>query len=100
MKKYKALYCAMYDDLKDADMLIDDACAIREENAEDTRVAEELVKYAIERMSHFESFHSLFQKEVQDSGVTQETVHACLWEETHEHMVEWAESIKKKIKNY
>ena len=100
MKKYKALYYAMYDDLKDADMLIDDAYCIRKENVNDQPLADELAKYSNERMNHFDSFHTLFMKEAETSMVQQETVSVCLWEETHEHMVEWAEDIKKKIKQY
>ena len=34
MKKFKALYKAMYDDLKDSEMMIKYACDIREENPE------------------------------------------------------------------
>ena len=100
MKKYKALYCAMYDDLKDADMLIDYAYCVREENEEDKELADSIAKYALERFNHFKSFHKLFQEEVAKEDVTQETAYECLWSETHEHMQEWAEEIEEKIKEY
>ena len=45
MKKYKALYKGMYDDLKDAEMMIDYACEIKEHTPEDKPLADELAKY-------------------------------------------------------
>ena len=53
MKKFKALYKAMYDDLKDSEMMIKYACDIREENPEDKNLADELAKYASSRLNHF-----------------------------------------------
>ena len=35
MSKFKMLYKAMYDDLKDADMLTEYACKLREKSPED-----------------------------------------------------------------
>ena len=42
MEKFKALYKGMYDDLKDAEMMIDYACEIIEEHSEDKPLADEL----------------------------------------------------------
>ena len=42
MKKFKALYKGMYDDLKDAEMMIEYACVIAELSADDKSVADEL----------------------------------------------------------
>ena len=41
MKKFKALYKGMYDDLKDAEMMIDYACEIKEHNPDDKALADE-----------------------------------------------------------
>ena len=46
MKKYKALYKGMYDDLKDAEMMIEYACEIAEHTPDDKALADELAKYA------------------------------------------------------
>jgi hypothetical protein len=46
MKKFKALYKGMYDDLKDAEMMIHYACDIKKENTDDKAIADELAKYA------------------------------------------------------
>ena len=42
MKKFKALYKGMYDDLKDAEMMIDYACEIKEHCPEDKALADEI----------------------------------------------------------
>ena len=60
MKKYKALYTAMYDDLKDAEMMINYAWEIKEENSKDTDVADTIAKYAKYRLDHFMEFHKIF----------------------------------------
>ena len=60
MKKFKALYKGMYDDLKDAEMMIEYACDIAEDTPEDKALADELAKYAKYRLDHFMSFHKLF----------------------------------------
>ena len=101
MKKFKALYKAMYDDLKDAEMMIKYAHDIREENLEDKILADELAKYASFRLKHFMEFHTHFQNEAKKmKEITEETVSMCMWEETHEMMVEWYQHIKNKVEKY
>ncbi len=104
MTKYKALYKAMYDDLKDAEMMMDYACEIREHDEKDTQLADEFAKYAQTRLMHFDSFHQLFVKEVEEKEKTEpsakHTVSACMWDETHKMMMEWYDKIKKKIEKY
>lgn len=101
MQKYKALYQAMYDDLKDADMMIDYACDIMHEKAEDKPLADEFAKYAKYRLEHFMSFHKIFEAEIaKNKEMTQENVANCLWKETHKHMQEWYDCIQKKISKY
>lgn len=101
MKKYRALYKAMYDDLKDSEMMIDYAYCIKEEDKNDTALADEIAKYAQYRLEHFMSFHKLFQEEARKSvSVTEETVSTCMWKEAHEGMQDWYESIKRKIEKY
>lgn len=101
MKKYKALYKAMYDDLKDAEMMIDYAICIREEDKSDTGLADEIARYANYRLDHFMEFHKLFQSEAsKEVNVTEKTVSTCMWQEAHEGMQDWYESIKRKIEKY
>lgn len=101
MKKFKALYKAMYDDLKDAEMMIKYAHKIKEECKEDIPLADELAKYASFRLNHFMEFHKLFEQEAKKKEVvSEETVSMCMWEETHEMMVEWYNSIKSKVNKY
>lgn len=101
MKKFKALYKAMYDDLKDAEMMIDYARDIREENPEDKNLADELAKYADFRLKHFMEFHTHFINEAKKvPEVTGQTVSMCMWGETHEMMQTWYEHIKAKIGKY
>lgn len=101
MKKFKAIYKAMYDDLKDADMMIHYAYDIREESPEDKNLADELAKYASFRLNHFMEFHKLFQAEAAKMPtVTEETVSMCMWKETHEMNMEWYQKIKSKIDKY
>ena len=100
MKKFKALYQAMYDDLKDADMMIEYACEIKEHD-EDHSLATEIAKYAQYRLNHFMEFHKIFLEEAKKvKAVDHKTVSDCMWEETHEHMQEWYDSIKKKIDKF
>ena len=100
MEKFKALYKGMYDDLKDAEMMIKYAKEIREEDG-DKALADEIAKYASYRLNHFMEFHKLFQAEAKKMPeVTQETVSMCMWGETHEMMQEWYEHIKGKIDKY
>ena len=49
MKKYKALYKGMNDDLKDAEMMIDYAYKIKKKE-EDKALADEIAKYAQYRL--------------------------------------------------
>ena len=78
MKKYKALYKGMYDDLKDSEMMIDYAFCIREEG--DKTLADEIAKYAQYRPQHFSDFHKLFEQEVsKEKEISMETVHKCMW---------------------
>lgn len=101
MKKFKALYQAMYDDLKDADMMIEYACEILEHDAQDKVIAGEIAKYAQSRLAHFMDFHKLFVAEAKKvENVDAKTVSNCMWEETHEHLQEWYEHIKKKIEKF
>lgn len=101
MKKFKALYKAMYDDLKDADMFIEYACDIVKHKDEDRPLAAELAKYAQTRLNHFMDFHKLFVSEVKKvENVNKESVSNCMWEETHEHLQDWYQKIKKKIESF
>ena len=80
MVKFKALYKGMYDDIKDAEMMI---------------------KYALSRLNHYNEFHKLFEQEMsKESKHSEESVENCLWEETHKHIEEWYEKVKKKIDKY
>ena len=101
MKKFKALYKGMFDDLKDAEMMIDYACKIREHSPDDVGVADELAKYAKYRLEHFSIFHRIFVEEaMKEKNVDAKTVSHCMWEEAHEQMQEWHEKIEKKIHKY
>ena len=101
MKKFKALYKGMYDDLKDAEMMIGYACEIAEHNPEDKPLADELAKYAKYRLEHFMAFHKTFVEEAKKmKETTEKTVAQCMWHETHEQMQEWYDEISKKIAKY
>ena len=101
MKKFKALYKGMYDDLKDAEMMIEYACDIKEHNPEDAPLADELAKYAKYRLDHFMAFHKLFvEHAAKHKSVDEKTVDHCMWKESHEQMQDWYEKIEKKIKKY
>ena len=101
MHKFKALDKTMYDDLKDAEMMIDYACEVKEEEPQDKALADELVKYAKYRLEHFMTFHKIFIEEAhKHKDTTAKTVEHCLWKETHEHMQEWHTKIEKKINMY
>lgn len=101
MEKFKALYKAMYDDLKDAEMMIEYACEIMEEKPEDKPLADELAKYAKFRLDHFMTFHKLFVEHAhKHKEVNEKTVEHCMWNETHEQMQEWYDKIAKKISKY
>lgn len=101
MKKFKALYRAMHDDLKDAEMMIDYAYSIRKKNPEDKTLADELAKYASFRLNHFMEFHKHFADEAMKTPEFKgETVALCMWDETHEMMQEWYRQIKDKVEKY
>jgi hypothetical protein len=77
----------MYDDLKDAQMMIKYAHKIQEENPEDKALADEIAKYAKYRLEHFMAFHKIFVDEAMKHGnAGEDTVDHCMWEQTHEHM--------------
>ena len=99
MKKFKALYKGMYDDLKDSEMMIKYACDIKKYK-EDEGLANEIAKYAQYRLEHFSEFHKLFENEVEKMKEEKDTVSHCMWEETHEMMMEWYHSIKAKIDKF
>lgn len=101
MTKFKALYQAMYDDLKDADMMIKYACEIIEHSKDDKPIATEIAKYAQSRLNHFMEFHKKFVEEAKKvEDLDKKTISNCMWEETHEHLQEWYQSIKKKIEKF
>lgn len=101
MTKFKALYKGMYDDLKDAEMMIDYACDIAEENIEDKGLATEIAKYAKYRLDHFIAFHKIFIEEAgKHKEVDSKTVAQCMWHEAHEQMQDWYDKIEKKIAKY
>jgi hypothetical protein len=99
MTKYKALYKGIYDDLKDAEMMIDYAIKICKEG--DKPIADEIAKYAQYRLQHSLEFHKLLVQEItKEKKEEKETVHECMWNETHKTLQEWREDIEKKIKSY
>lgn len=101
MTKFKALYQAMYDDLKDADMMIEYACEIIEHSKDDKPIATEIAKYAQSRLNHFMEFHKKFVEEAKKvEDLDKKTISNCMWKETHEHLQEWYQSIKKKIEKF
>ena len=101
MHKFKALYRGMYDDLKDAEMMIEYAYEVKEHHAEDKALADELAKYAKYRLEHFSAFHKIFVDEAnKQREVSEKTVSQCMWHETHEQMQEWHDEISKKIMKY
>ena len=99
-KMYKYLYKKMHDDLKDADMLIDYACKMKEEGKED--IAKHLAEGAVYRLSKsFKEAHALFVAHAQqEKGFGEETVTNCLWDTQHEQMMEWYTQISKKIERF
>ena len=101
MEKFKALYKAMHDDLKDADMMIEYACEIAEDHTEDKPLSDTLASYAKFRLEHFMSFHKIFVDEAKKhKEVNEKTVEHCMWHEAHEEMEEWYDKIEKKINKY
>lgn len=101
MKKYKALYKGMYDDLKDAEMMIDYAYCIREEQEADKNLADEIAKYAQYRLQHFTEFYHLFENEAEkQKSMDSDTVDKCMWKECQETLQEWHDKIERKINKY
>jgi hypothetical protein len=102
MSKFKMLYKAMYDDLKDADMLSEYACKLREKHPEDKSLADELMKYAKYRLEHFMEFHKIFVSEAmkETENVSKTKVDECLWEVTHENLQDWKKDVEERIKKY
>ena len=101
MKKFKALYKGMYDDLKDAEMMIEYACEIAEHSPDDKSLGDELAKYAKFRLEHFLVFHKIFVDQAMKSAkIDSKTVSQCMWDEAYEQMQEWYEYISKKISKY
>ena len=101
MKKFKALYKGMYDDLKDAEMMIEYACEIAEHSPDDKSLADERAKYAKFRLEHFLVFDKIFTEQATKSAkADSKTVSQCMWDEAHEQMQEWYDNISKKISKY
>lgn len=99
-KMYKYLYKKMYDDLKDAEMLIEYAEKMKEEGHED--VAKYFAENAIFRLTKsFKEAHALFTAHAtQEKGFTEESVTHCLWDAQHEQMLDWHDKIAKKIEKF
>ncbi len=99
MEKFKFLLKIMTDDLKDADMLMDYACELKED---ETALATEFAKYAQSRLEHFVAYHKIFQSEAEkdSSGTTARSVPSCMWDEVHSMFLEWYEELERKIKKF
>ena len=99
-KMYKYLYKKMYDDLKDAEMLIDYACRMKEEEKED--VAKYFADNAAYRLNQsFKAAHTLFTTHAQqEKDFNEESVTNCLWDVQHEQMMDWYDKIAKKIEKF
>lgn len=102
MSKFKMIYKVMYDDLKDADMLTEYACKLREKSPEDKSLADQFMKSGKYRLDHFMEYHKLFVAEAkkEETSATKTKVDECLWEVTHEHLQEWHKEIEERIKKY
>lgn len=108
-KVFKYLYKKMSDDLKDADMLIDYACKLKEKE-ETLPIAKYFAEEAQYRLT--KSFPEAHQKFVdlvnhykeQSYGKKkedeEEMIEMCLWKERHEEMQDWHDSIKRKIEKF
>lgn len=99
-KMYKMLYTKMYDDLKDAEMLIDYAYQMKEEKQDD--VAKYFGESAAYRISKsFKDAHTLFTTHAsQEKDFSEESITHCLWDAQHEQLLEWCEKITKKIEKF
>lgn len=99
-KKFEYLYQIIYDDLKDADMIIHYAYELKD-CPEDKMLADELAKYAKFRLDHAMEAHKWFVTAFEEATEGQkENVTFCLWEQTHKYAMEWYEKIADKIKKY
>lgn len=97
--KYKYMYKKLYDDLKDADMLINWAYEMKEEGCDD--VAKHFAENAMVRLTKsFKETHTLFTAHAQKEEKTSENIYECLWEVQHEQMQEWYNKIAKKIESF
>ena len=100
MTKFKVLFKGMMDDLKDAEMMIDYACKLKD-SEEDKSFSAEIAKYAKTRLEHFMVFHKMFEGEIaKEKNIGKETVQECMWKEIHEMYQDWYNDIDKKIKKY
>lgn len=100
MTKFKVLFKGMIDDLKDAEMMINYACKLKD-SEEDKGFSAEIAKYARTRLEHFMVFHKMFESEIaKEKDIGKETVQECMWEEIHEMYQDWYNDIDKKIKKY
>lgn len=97
---YKYLYKKMYDDLKDAEYLIDHACKLKEAGCED--VAKHMAECAVYRLSKsFKEAHALFTTHAaQEKDFNAETPVNCLWDVQHEQLMEWYDKIAKKVEKF
>lgn len=91
MLKYKAVYCKMMDDLKDAGMWIEWANELKESDPE---VAKFLIVSANDRLE--KSFPET-KKMLWDMMKDDKTMLKGL---TDEHVTEWANEMKEKIKKF
>jgi hypothetical protein len=91
MLKYKAVYCKMMDDLKDAGMWIEWANELKEESPE---VAKFLIVSANDRLerSFPETRDMLWNMMKEDKTMLKEL--------TNEHINSWASEMKEKIKKF
>lgn len=99
MKELKTLYKIIYDDLKDSDMLIGYAKELKETNKP---LADIYMADAKNRLAHSQVMHKEFTGIVEKmKGESRGTeVADCLWEETHNHYMEWYEDLENCIKKW
>ena len=91
MLKYKAIYCKMMDDLKDAGMWIEWANELKESEPE---VAKFLITSANDRLERsFPETKKMLWDMMKDDKTK-------LKELTDEHISEWAGEMKEKIKKF
>lgn len=100
MKTLKLLYKIIYDDLKDADMIMGYAYTMAEEGHK--KLADSMVTNARERLVHSKKIHDDFTTLVREMGGDnkeriKDKVSECMWDITHDHMKEWYEKIENCI---